>query len=107
MPEPRGRQMRSCSTSVRNDMFVRDAAAWRRCTAATSTSTLTVSTWIPRPGGDAKPIAVEKLVAQLPLKPADLRAHPGLGHMHSYRRLGETGLLGDRHQVLKLVKLHN
>jgi hypothetical protein len=27
--------------------------------------------------------------------------------MHSRGRLGETGLLGDRHQVLKLVQFHN
>jgi hypothetical protein len=50
---------------------------------------------------------VQQLLAELGLQPADLRAHPGLRHVHPARRPGKTGLLGDRHEILQLVKFHN
>ena len=50
---------------------------------------------------------VQQLLAELGLQPADLRAHPGLRHVHPARRPGKAGLLGDRHEILQLVKFHN
>ncbi len=53
------------------------------------------------------PRAVEQLLAELTLQPADLGAHAGLGDVHPGRRLGEARLLHHRHEVLKLPQLHN
>ncbi len=51
--------------------------------------------------------AVQQLLPELPLQPADLRAHPGLGHVHPVRGAGEAGLLDHGDQVLQLSQLHN
>jgi hypothetical protein len=50
---------------------------------------------------------VEQLRAELPLQPADLRAHPGLGDAHPLGGPGEAPLLGHRDEVLELPQLHN
>ena len=42
---------------------------------------------------------VQQLLPELGLQPADLRAHPGLRHVHPARRPGEAGLLGDHHEA--------
>jgi hypothetical protein len=55
-----------------------------------------------RPAG-----AVKQLLAEFRLQPADLRAHAGLGDVHPRGRPGEAGLLGHRHEILKLMDLHN
>jgi hypothetical protein len=47
--------------------------------------------------------AVEQRLAEFPLQPADLRAHPGLGDVGLGRGLGEARLVGHGHQVLKLT----
>jgi len=50
---------------------------------------------------------VEQLLAELGLQPTDLGTDPGLRHVHPVGRPGEAGFLGNRNEVLELVKFHN
>ena len=51
--------------------------------------------------------AIEQILAELSLEPADLCADPGLRDVDALRGAGEVRLLGDGDEVLELPKLHN
>ena len=56
---------------------------------------------------DPAPVAMKERLAQLTLKATDLRANGRLGDRDSRCGACELPLLGDRHEVRKLVEVHN